>query len=69
LSPLNFGLTVMFIIQLFGHISYAIINPAVVIAAIVHKLISIRVRLIHFQDMTRKYLIVNYSDGNFVRHS
>lgn len=33
----------MFIIQMFGHISYAIINPSVAIAAIVHKLISVKV--------------------------
>ena len=42
-APLNFGLTVMFIIQIFGHISYAIINPAVVIVAVVHRYISITV--------------------------
>lgn len=37
---LNFGLTVMLIIHIFGHISYALINPAVTIAAVVNKLIT-----------------------------
>lgn len=41
--PLNFGLTVMFVIQIFGHISGAIINPAVTVAALVNKLIDIKV--------------------------
>lgn len=43
LVPLNFGFTVMLIIQLFGHVSYAILNPAVVIAAVVNELITIKV--------------------------
>jgi hypothetical protein len=43
-ASLNFGLTVALVIQIFGHISYAIINPAVAIAAAVHQLISIRVK-------------------------
>jgi glycerol uptake facilitator-like aquaporin len=47
-APLNFGLTVMFVIGMFGHISFAIINPAVAVAAVVHKLISIKVRKLNF---------------------
>jgi hypothetical protein len=43
--PLNFGLTVMFIIQIFGHISYAILNPAVAICAVINNLISVKVKL------------------------
>ena len=41
--PLNFGLTVMTIIQIFGHISFAILNPAVTICAVVNNLFSIKV--------------------------
>lgn len=41
--PITFGLTVMMIIQMFGHISVAILNPAVAIAAVVYDLISIKV--------------------------
>lgn len=43
--PLNFGLTVAMIIQIFGHVSYAIINPAVTICAVVNNLFSIKVGL------------------------
>lgn len=42
-TPLNFGLTVMMIIQIFGHISYALLNPAVSICAVVNNLISVKV--------------------------
>lgn len=42
-TPLNFGLTVMTIIQTYGHISFALLNPAVNIVAVVYKLISIKV--------------------------
>lgn len=45
---LNFGLTVMFIVHIFGHISYAMINPAVTIAAVVCQLISWQVSLVTF---------------------
>ena len=41
--PLNFGLTVMMIIQIFGHVSFAILNPAVTICAVVNNLFSIKV--------------------------
>lgn len=37
---LNFGLTVMFIVHIFGHVSNALINPAVTIAAVVNQMIS-----------------------------
>lgn len=40
IPPLNFGLTVMMIIQIFGHISFALLNPAVNIAAVVYKQIT-----------------------------
>ena len=40
---LNFGFTVMMIVQIFGHISFAILNPAVTIAAVVNKLITVKV--------------------------
>ena len=42
-ASLNFGLTVMFVVHIFGHISFAIINPAIVITAVVNKLIDIKV--------------------------
>jgi hypothetical protein len=42
--PLNFGLTVMMIIQIFGHISFAILNPAVTICAVVNNLFSFKVK-------------------------
>lgn len=50
-SALHFGLTVMFVIQIFGHISYAIINPAVVIVAVVHRYISITVSSFKFRGI------------------
>lgn len=37
---LNFGLTVMVIVHIFGHISNALINPAVSVAAVINKMIS-----------------------------
>lgn len=40
LPPLNFGLTVMMIIQIFGHVSFALLNPAVNIAAVVYNQIT-----------------------------
>ena len=43
-GAINFGLTVMIIIQIFGHISFAIINPAIAIAAVIHKMISVKVK-------------------------
>lgn len=43
--PITFGLTVMMIIQMFGHISFALLNPAVAITAVVYDLISIKVNL------------------------
>lgn len=43
IPPFNFGLTVMLIVQVFGHISLALLNPAVAICAVVNKLISIKV--------------------------
>lgn len=42
-SPITFGLTVMMIIQMFGHVSYAILNPAVAIIAVVYDMISVKV--------------------------
>lgn len=44
IPPLNFGMTVAYIIQIFGHISYAILNPAVAICAVINNLISIKVK-------------------------
>lgn len=41
--PITFGLTVMMIIQMFGHVSFALLNPAVTITAVVYDLISIKV--------------------------
>ncbi|CAO1354236.1 unnamed protein product [Diamesa serratosioi] len=41
-SIINFGFTIMMIVQIFGHISFAILNPAVTIAAVVNKLITIK---------------------------
>jgi aquaporin Z len=40
LKSLNFGFVVTMIIQMFGHISFAIINPAVTVAAVICGLIS-----------------------------
>lgn len=44
-TVINFGFTVMMIIQIFGHISFAILNPAVTVAAVVNKLITVKVIL------------------------
>ena len=46
--PFTFGLTVMMIIQMFGHVSFAILNPAVAIIAVVYDLISIKVNMLKF---------------------
>lgn len=43
IAPLNFGLTVMMVVQTFGHISFALLNPAVTITAVVYKLVSFKV--------------------------
>lgn len=43
LGPLNFGLTVMMIIQTFGHISFALLNPAITFTAFVCKLLPYKV--------------------------
>jgi len=42
-TAIVFGFTVMMIIQMFGHVSYALLNPAVVICAVFNNLISIKV--------------------------
>lgn len=43
LGPLSFGLAIMVIIQCYGHISGAHLNPAVTAAAVVFRLITIPV--------------------------
>lgn len=43
LGPLSFGLVIMIIIQCFGHISGAHLNPAVTTAAVVVRMITIPV--------------------------
>jgi aquaporin related protein len=47
LGALVFGLTVMMMIQIFGHISYAIINPSIVITAVVNKVIDIKMAVMY----------------------
>lgn len=44
-TPFNFGITVMAIIQTFGHISFALLNPAVNLLAVVYNLISVKVKV------------------------
>jgi hypothetical protein len=51
---LNFGLTVMFIIHIFGHISNALINPAVTIAAVVLQMITWQVSYLIFTNYERE---------------
>lgn len=52
LGPLNFGLTVMMIIQAFGHISFALLNPAITFTAFVCKLIPYKVsERFHFKSV------------------
>lgn len=43
IGGISFGLTVMILIQVYGHISGAHFNPAVTLAAVVYRLISIPV--------------------------
>lgn len=52
--PMNFGLTVMMIIQIFGHISFALLNPAVNIAAVVYKQISLTVIFYDFLHVSHR---------------
>jgi aquaporin related protein len=40
---LTFGLTVMMVIQTFGHVSMALLNPAVTVCAVINKLLSVKV--------------------------
>ncbi|CRK96017.1 CLUMA_CG009457, isoform A [Clunio marinus] len=47
IPPLNFGFIVLFIVQMFGHISYALLNPSVVICAVVNNLISVKTAILH----------------------
>lgn len=49
-TPINFGLTVMMIIQTFGHISSALLNPAVSICAVVNNIISVKVNSSNYQN-------------------
>lgn len=43
LGPVTFGLVIMIIIQCYGHISGAHLNPAVTVAAVVFRMITIPV--------------------------
>lgn len=45
---INFGLTVMLVIQIFGCVSGAHINPAVTIAAYVYKMVTLPMAAIYF---------------------
>lgn len=44
---IGFGLTVMLLMNIFGMVSRALMNPAVTLAAYVYKLISIEVNIIN----------------------
>lgn len=46
--PLTFGLTVAMVIQIFGHVSFAILNPAVTVCAVVNNLLSIKVKSLFY---------------------
>lgn len=67
-GPLNFGLTVMMIIQIFGHISYAILNPAVAVCAVINNLISVRVRKKVSKFKKISFNSRRVSDGNRIQH-
>jgi aquaporin rerated protein, invertebrate len=41
---LTFGLTVMMVIQTFGHVSMALLNPAVTVCAVINKMLSVKVK-------------------------
>lgn len=47
LSSISFGLTVAILVQSFGHISGAHLNPAITIAAVLLKVVSAPVRNLH----------------------
>lgn len=43
IKSFNWGMAVLMVIQMIGHISFAIINPAVTLAAVINGLISVQV--------------------------
>ena len=48
---IGFGLTVMLIINIFGMVSGAHLNPAVTLAAFVYKLVDIPVSALYFKQL------------------
>ncbi|CAG9810125.1 unnamed protein product [Chironomus riparius] len=46
-APLNFGLVVMFLTQIFGHYTYAVFNPSVTIAATICRIIDIKLGILY----------------------
>lgn len=57
---LGFGLAVMLIINIFGIVSGAHLNPAVTLAAYVYKLIDIPVKAIYYLIIIRKFKYHEY---------
>lgn len=45
---LNFGFIIMSMIQVFGHISGAYINPSVTIAAVIYKKLTVKMAVLYF---------------------
>lgn len=66
---LTFGLVVMMIIQCFGEISGAHLNPAVTLCAVLNKMMSIPVRGLIYLCWNQMYLTCYLTiDGNRLRH-
>lgn len=58
-SSLTFGMVVMLIIQMFGCVSGAHLNPVVTLAAYVYDMISVQVKWNFFTSLQKSFRIKN----------
>lgn len=63
-SSLTFGMVVMLIIQMFGCVSGAHLNPVVTLAAIIYDMLSIQVILTYYKLIQLPYQQTSYKNYN-----